>query len=282
MPVSVFPYVGGKTRFADWIVGHFPEHNCYVEPFGGAAGVLLNKERSRVEIYNDLNKDIVHFFRILRNRRGELEEWLLNVPHSRDVHERWSREFYNGERVDDEIARAGRFFYLRYTQFGAKLNGYSGYKNSTKRNPARTYHNNAQNLDVIAERFRGVQIECRDWKDVVLRNDNADTLFYLDPPYVDCERYYNVDSFDHVEFEETLRGLEGDWVVSYGDLPREFDREEYTLAELETTYSLDVKEGEKRDKATERLVMNFDPEKRESFLGPQQKLDTQEVEAVEP
>lgn len=162
MPRSVFPYVGGKTRFAEWIIGHFPEHRCYVEPFGGAAGVLLNKEPSSVEIYNDLNKDIVHFFRILRERRDELEEWLSYVPHARDVHDRWAQEFYDGERPENDIERAGRWFYLRYTQFGAKLNGYSGYKNSTKRNPARTFHNNAQALEEIAQRFRNVQLECRD------------------------------------------------------------------------------------------------------------------------
>lgn len=260
MTLSSFPYVGGKTRYADWVIGHFPEHSCYVEPFGGAAGVLLNKRPSRVEIYNDLNSDIVHFFEILRERRDELEEWLSYVPHSRDIHEEWSRAFYDGERPEDDIERAGRWFYLRYTQFGAKLNGYSGYKNSTKRNVARTYHNNAQGLEEIAARFRNVQLECRDWSDVAARNDGPDTLFYFDPPYVDCERYYNVESFDHAAFEETLRELEADWVVSYSDLPETFvDRDGYSYASLDTTYSLDVKAGEKRDEATERLVMNFDP-----------------------
>lgn len=274
--MSSFPYVGGKTRYADWIMSHFPEHRCYVEPFGGAAGVLLNKRPSPVEIYNDLNTDVVHFFRILRERRDDLEEWLRHVPHSRDVHERWSRAFYDGERADDAVERAGRWFYLRYTQFGAKLNGYSGYKNSTKRNVARTYHNNAQALEEIAARFRNVQLECRDWKDITERNDSDRTLFYFDPPYVDCHKYYNVDAFDHAEFEATLAQLEANWVVSYSDLPESFvDREEYAYASLDTTYSLDVKAGEKRDEATERLVMNFDPpEDGGPFVDANQSLDS--------
>lgn len=273
MPRSVFPYVGGKTRFAEWIIGHFPEHRCYVEPFGGAAGVLLNKEPSSVEIYNDLNEDIVHFFRVLRERRDELEDWLSYVPHARDVHERWARSFYDGERPEDDVERAGRWFYLRYTQFGAKLNGYSGYKNSTKRNPARTFHNNAQALEDIAQRFRNVQLECRDWADIAERNDGPRTLFYFDPPYVDCHRYYNVESFDHAAFEETLAELEADWVVSYSELPEAFaSREAYTYASLDTTYSLDVKEGEERDEATERLVMNFDPSDCPAFAGSNHSL----------
>ncbi|WP_210425037.1 DNA adenine methylase [Halorussus halobius] len=272
--MSAFPYVGGKTRYADWIIGHFPAHRCYVEPFGGAAAVLLNKQPSPVEIYNDLNRDVVHFFQVARERRDELEEWLSYVPHARDVHEEWARAFYDGERPEDDIERAGRWFYLRYTQFGAKLNGYSGYKNSTKRNVARTFHNNAQALEEIAARFRGVQLECRDWKDVVRRNDGSDTLVYLDPPYVDCEQYYNVDNFDHAEFEAVLRELEADWVVSYSDPPEAFTAvDAYTYASLDTTYSLDVTEGEQRDEATERLVMNFDPAEREEFRGPQTTLD---------
>jgi len=271
--VSAFPYVGGKTRFAGWITDHFADHTCYVEPFGGAAGVLLNKEPSRVEIYNDLNSDVVHFFEVLRERREALEEWLSMVPHAREVHEKWAREFYDGHRPDDDVKRAGRWFYLRYTQFGAKLNGYSGYKNSTKRNVARTYHNNAEALDEIAARFRNVQLENRDWKDVVERNDSPDTFYYFDPPYVDCERYYNVDHFDHTAFEATLAELEADWLVSYEELPESFAaREEYHYASLETTYSLDLKEGEKRDEATERIVMNYDLGEREQFRGPQTTL----------
>lgn len=174
---------------------------------------------------------------------------------------------------EDDVERAGRWFYLRYTQFGAKLNGFSGYKNSTKRNPARTFHNNAQALEEIAQRFRNVQLENRDWQDVTERNDGPRTLFYFDPPYVDCHRYYNVESFDHAAFEAALSELEADWLVSYSDLPPAFeDTEAYTYASLDTTYSLDVKEGEERDEATERLVMNFDPAEGSTFAGENHSL----------
>nr|WP_284010312.1 DNA adenine methylase [Halomicroarcula sp. YJ-61-S] len=82
---AVFPFPGGKSRLASWILQEVPEHECFVEVFGGAAGVLVNKdtERSTVEVYNDLDEDLVHFFEVLREQPDELVEWLSAVPYSR-------------------------------------------------------------------------------------------------------------------------------------------------------------------------------------------------------
>src|SRR6056297_1996802 len=80
---SIFPYPGNKSRHADWILRHFPEHTCYVEPFGGATGVLANKPESKVEVYNDRDRDLVQFFDVLRERGQELAEWLDNLPYAR-------------------------------------------------------------------------------------------------------------------------------------------------------------------------------------------------------
>lgn len=118
MPQNAFPYPGNKSRHSDWIISHLPEHECYVEPFGGAAGVLFNKPRSKVEVYNDLDGDIVHFFEVLRDRPEELQAWLERVPYARQLHEEWATAYYDGYRPDDDIERAGRWFFLRYSQFG--------------------------------------------------------------------------------------------------------------------------------------------------------------------
>jgi len=100
---SVFPYPGNKAKHAEWILRQFPAHGCYVEPFGGAAGVLANKPASKVEVYNDRDGDLVQFFITLRDRREELEEWLRQTPHSRELHLKYAKQFYDGYRPDDEI-----------------------------------------------------------------------------------------------------------------------------------------------------------------------------------
>lgn len=82
---AVFPFPGGKSKLASWIL----EHECFVELFGGATGVLVNKnpDVSDVEVYNDLDGDLVQFFRVLRKRPVELREWLERVPYSREIYD---------------------------------------------------------------------------------------------------------------------------------------------------------------------------------------------------
>lgn len=258
-----FPWIGGKVSYADWIVDYIPDHRAYVEPFGGAATVLFSKEPSKIEVYNDRNRDVVHFFRVLRERRDELDEWLRLTPYSRDVHERWSRAYFDGERPDDDVERAGRFFYLRFTQFNSKIGSKSGFKYGKHRNEANKYADGIERLDKIVDRLGGssrVTIECLDWKEVVETYDHEDTFFYFDPPYVDKGVYYSSADFDHDDFVDLLDDISGDWIVSYGELPAALENTDYRVVSKETSYpSTTTRPGESRKDATERLVMNFPP-----------------------
>lgn len=106
MADAVFPYPGGKSRFASWILDQTPEHTCFVEVFGGAAGVLANKDpdTSDVEEYNDRDGDLVQFFEVLRDRSEELVAWLDRTPYSRELHDEWAHKFFN-EGVIELFAR---------------------------------------------------------------------------------------------------------------------------------------------------------------------------------
>lgn len=266
MVLSAFPYPGGKTTLVDDIVQYFPRHRRYVEVFGGSAAVLLNKPPSYIEVYNDLNSDIVHFFETVRDRRDELEEWLRATPYSRELHEEWARAFYDGERPDDDVARAGRWFYLRYTQYGAKIDRYSGFKPSIKRNEARSLRGSADDLDQIVERLQNVTIENQDFKQVVQRYDRDDTLFYLDPPYLETAyNFYGTGQFDHERLSEVLDNCDGHWIVSYGKIPESIEEIATNVEEFAAHYSLDVGDGESRGEDTERLAMNYDPKEVPSF-----------------
>jgi DNA adenine methylase len=271
VPLSAFPYPGGKTIHVDEIVSCFPAHRRYVEPFGGSAAVLLNKPESYIEVFNDLNDDLVHFFRTLRDRREELQEWLRETPFSRSLHGEWARAFYRGERPDDDLERAGRWFYLRYTQYGGKVDRFSGFKSSIKRNEARSFRGAIKHLDAIVKRFQEVTIECQDFEAVIDRYDRPDTLFYLDPPYVETDyNYYGGGPFDHQRLVDALGRVDGYWVCSYGELPDGLVTTADEIREFGVHYSLNTGNDENRKPGTERLVMNFNPDEEPAFSEAEQ------------
>jgi len=251
---------------ADWITSHFPQHECFVEVFGGSAAVTANKDPSKVEVYNDLDGDLVHFFVTMRDKPQELIEWLRNTPHSRELHAKYAHEFYNGVRSDDDIERAGRFFYLRETQFAAKYSGASGYNGSAGTNPASNYSNKRERLTEWSKRFDNVQIEQLDYADVFDRYDSADTLFYLDPPYVqEGDDLYSHSEFDHERFVDKLSDLLGAWCVSYTDLPPGLEAIAETIATKEQRYRMAQGQHGWDITNTERLVMNYDPKQEAMF-----------------
>jgi len=270
MPQNVFPYPGNKARHSEWIISHLPEHTCYVEPFGGAAGVLFNKPKSKVEVYNDINDDIVHFFRVLREQPEELKEWLSRVPFSRTVHEEWKEEFYNGERRDDDIERAGIFFALRRMQFGGKFYGTSGFMSSPHRNFAGQFVRNTERLEYFADRLKEVCIENLDWRVLLERYDSDEAVFYIDPPYEDTEYQYDSEGFNHGELYRAVCELEGRCLISYDSIPHWYG-DGFEVVSKSTHFTMndsDHKSG------NEFLIMNFDSDGQPLMSGVgQQGLD---------
>lgn len=270
MSETVFPYPGGKSNMCDWIIDHFPRHDCYIEVFGGGASVLMNKEQSDVEIYNDRDGDLVHFFRVLRERDDELREWLRNRPHAKDLHEKYAGAYYDGYRPKDDVERAGRFFYLRYTQFAAKYNGFSGFNSASSVNQASRRQTAVEKLEHFAERFRHVQIENRDFETLINRFDNEGVLFYCDPPYVEeGDDLYTGNAFEQERFINTLEDAEAMWAVSYTDLPESFDPP-YVVESSEPNTMRNGQGDKKRDHRVERLAMNYDPDSVAQHTHPSQ------------
>jgi len=266
---SVFPYPGGKSYLAPWIIEHIPDHDCYIELFGGSASVLVNKPKSRVEIFNDLDGDIVHFFDVLRTRDDELREWLETVPFAKELHERWGRQWYDGWRPDDDIKRAGVFFFLRRSQYAGKYKTFSGFRSASTTCSAKTWVRDTDKLEKFAQRLREVQIEQRDYAELFDRFDSEDVFYYADPPYVkEGDALYTHGEFDHERFVDTLESAEGKWMVSYMDLPPGL--EDYYVVERGATQHMNKGHEERRDEATERLIMNFDPDEVTPFAGADQ------------
>ena len=256
MPNNCFPYPGNKARHSKWILEHIPEHECYVELFGGAAGVLFNKPRSKIEVYNDLNGDIPHFFRVLRDRGDELQEWLRNVPYSREVHEVWGAAYFDGERSDDDVERAGRFFTLRYTQYSGDIESKSGFASCCgSRDNAGRFPNKVKRLPDFAERLHGVEIENRNAFEVIDTHDSKSTAFYADPPYEGTESYYNSQGFDHGKLAQKAKEIEGKIIISYDSIPTHYD-ESFNVVSKDSMFSGNNANGQ--NDCTEYLIMNYD------------------------
>jgi DNA adenine methylase len=194
-PAAPFAWFGGKSYYAPWIISHFPEHRVYVEPFGGAANVLLAKRPSPVEIYNDLDGRVVNFFRVIRERDSfeELCRRSLLTPYSR---EEFTRLVVMPEPTDP-VGRAWRFFVLcRQARGGIGMSDLTPAAWSTawrvRRGMAEgpsKYLSAIDGLEEVAARFHTVMIEHRPALEVIAQYDGPDTLHYLDPPYLPSVRH---------------------------------------------------------------------------------------------
>ena len=175
-----FRYAQGSHFLVKELLSLIPPHNVYVEVFGGAASLLFAKEPSPVEIYNDINSELVNFFRVLRDdeKWQKLQERLLLTPYSR---EEFNLAIQPVEGLD-EIERARRFFVRIQMSFGGwgVAFGYS----RAHHNLPRTYFNKIANFEFFHERVRSVIIENLDFEDIFRRYDTPNTFFFCDPPYI--------------------------------------------------------------------------------------------------
>lgn len=221
-------YHGGKFTLGKWIISVFPKHRVYVEPYGGAASVLLQKPRAYAEVYNDLDSEVVNLFQVLRcpARAGELEELLKLTPYSR---QEFDAAFVPVPADYDPVEKARRTIIKSFMGFGSV--GVTGaYKTGFRNNATRSYTHPAMDwadypnhLWMLTERLQGVIIESRPALDVIKTFDGPETLFYLDPPYVFDTRQKNnagkayrfeMTDDEHRQLAELVYTLEGKVIIS--------------------------------------------------------------------
>lgn len=217
----VLRWHGGKWMLAPWILQHFPKHRIYVEPFGGAGSVLLRKDRAYAEVWNDLDGDVVNLFRVLRSDdASRLVEMLELTPFARE-------EFHAAYRTDHScpVERARQLIIRSFMGFGsnghARVTGFRANSSRSGTTPAQDWTNYPDALNGIIRRLAGVVIENRDAKRVMSAHDSADTLHYVDPPYVFSTRAdlakdyaHEMTDDDHAELLDFVRQLSGMVVLS--------------------------------------------------------------------
>lgn len=238
-----FGWYGGKFSHLDWLLPLLPSCHHYCEPFAGSGAVLLNREPSPVETYNDVDGELTNFFRVLRDQAERLLKALSLTPFSRE-------EFYLAcQPIDssvDDVERARRFFVrARQVRTGlaqrASLGRWANCKNTSRSGMSGVvsrWLGGIEGLPEIAHRLLRVQIENRPAIEVVRLYDGERTLFYLDPPYVhdsrgDSKAYgYEMSDGDHRELAGALKRIKGKAAISgyrselYEGLYRDWRRHE--------------------------------------------------------
>lgn len=220
-------YHGSKFMLAPWISSHFPEHECYVEAYGGGASVLLLKPRSWLEVYNDADGDVVNFFSVLRHQSVELIRAIDLTPYAKAE---WELSY---EPCTDPLEAARRFYVRSYLNIAGPTGQWrSGWRRQKvlshddngrkKMTPAPISFMDVSHLYQIAERLRGVQIECNSAENVIKRYDSPKTMFYLDPPYPASTRgrwsthayRFEMTDAQHLELARIVHSLQGMVVLS--------------------------------------------------------------------
>jgi DNA adenine methylase len=209
-------YHGGKWSLSPWVIEHFPEHRVYVEPFGGGASVLLRKPRSTVEIYNEIDDEVVNFFQILRDPEASarLIKQLWLTP--------FSRAEYDSafELSFDPIERARRLIIRSFFGFSTSSinphNCTNGFRWMASKPYAVEFAALPDSLQAVISRLRGVTILNDDALEVIPRQDSIETLFFVDPPYVRSARTskdkpyrFEMDDFGHRQLAHILNRVKG-------------------------------------------------------------------------
>lgn len=253
-------YHGSKWRLVPWLLKYFPPHRYYSEPFGGSAAVLLQKPRAFAEVYNDLDGAVVNFFQVLRDpaARAELVRLLRLTPFSRAEFElAWAE-------AAEPVEAARRLAIRAQMGFGSAgaVKGTTGFRTDFDRNAPRDWVGYPSGLDAIAERLQGVLIENLPALEVLRRYDDADTLHYVDPPYLHATRVmrakggyrHEMTDADHVALLAELDALQGMVVLS--GYPNElYDRHLGTRWTHATTRSR-ISAGRGTTLRTERVWLN--------------------------
>lgn len=262
-----FGWYGGKFSHLDWLLPLLPICHHYCEPFGGSGAVLLNRVPSPVETYNDLDGEVVNFFRVLRDDKDKLIEAIGLTPFSRE-------EFAIACVLDPDLLpleRARRFFVrARQVRTGlaqkASLGRWANCKNTSRAGMSGVvsrWLGSVEDLPKIAERLLRVQIENRPAIEVIRLYDSPQTLFYCDPPYVHLTRGdnsaygYEMSDEDHRALASAMNVVQGRAAIS--NYQCELMDELYPPPRWIKTVASEKTIHSTKDKRVEALWTNYDP-----------------------
>jgi len=250
-------WLGGKAQLARTIVDLMPPHQHYCEVFAGAAWVLFKKSPSKAETINDVNGELINLYRIFKYHFEALLTEFESQLNSRD-------EFYRMRSTPantlTDIQRAARFYYMLRTCYGARIHSPTFASSGTRPVRLKLGEELREHLSEIHARLQRVTIENQSFELLIPRMDCPNTLFYIDPPYYDCESYYGTGVFckdDFLKLRDLLKVIKGKFILSLNDVPqvREIFKD-FTIESKQIRWSVNAAAtSEKLGK--EVLIRNF-------------------------
>lgn len=219
-----FAWYGGKEALAPLLCSLLPVHEVYCEVFGGSGALLFAKAPSRLEIFNDLDSGVVNFFRVLRNLEQvqELQRLLDLTPYAREEYYDCLKQWASAA---DPVERARQWYVSVMLSMNSSIRntGWSSTKTPGS-NPAKAWRNSAHRLHRCAERLAQVEIDHRDFEQVLRAYDSPVTCFYLDPPYLPATRrkhycyHQEMSLADHQRLLTCIQHVQGMVILSgYAD-----------------------------------------------------------------
>lgn len=214
----ILKYPGAKNRIADWICGYIPPHKVYLEPYFGSGAVFFKKAPARIETLNDLDGNVVNYFRIIREQPEQLIRALKMTPYARD-------EYYAAYEVnseDSDLEKARKFAVRCWQGFGSSSlyrNGFRSSQQSVGPHTTKEWENFPDRLIEASKRLKNAQIESLPSVELIRRYDTKDVFIYADPPYLHGTRKgnlyrYEMEDQDHIELLEILKRHPGKVLLS--------------------------------------------------------------------
>ncbi len=266
---SPFKWVGGKSRLRKFIIPLIPEHQCYVEPFGGAAWVLFGKSPSPIEVLNDIDEELINFFRVVKRQPEELIK-------SFDLELVSRSEFRRLADVEpwslSEVERAHRFYYLIMAGWGGEA-AYPRFQTSASDGG----HGNRligalktlrRRIEPVHNRLKTVIIENLDWSECIDRYDRPTSFLYLDPPYPGNGANYKHNMrlvAEHSAIAQRLGEARGKWMLSSYDTDEVREKfRHYNIVPIQSASGMRAAasnaDGNRRKRTLNKeiLVLNYD------------------------
>jgi DNA adenine methylase len=254
-------YYGGKQNLVKTILPLISEHTCYVEPFFGGGAVYFAKEKSKVEVINDINGFVINFYKVLKHDFDKLKYLLEETLHSRLQFEE-AREVHKSPEKYNDVKKAWAFWVLTQMSYGKEFNiGWGFTKTSNKL--SHNIKNKIDNFTIdYCDRLRLTHIECDDALKVTKRFDNDKTFFYIDPPYYNsnCGAYKGYTFDDYENLFKLLSNIEGKFLLSSypSDILEEYkNKNNWNDVQINKFLYMSSNLKEKRQK-TEVLTANYD------------------------